>query len=202
MIANVRRTAVLLVVLISVMSWHSARAVDEATDGATADAEPADDVAERIADRSDRAADGQSAGKADGKDFDPAARKAARKAARRAKRRKSDSMLGSAVNMITGVPEQFEAAHRTASTQLNRFVYQIDDFFGAGVAVENENQSYARIRLDALQPLDDDAELKGTVKLRVVLPALRGAIPVAAELGRGRGGFAGGSGCSRGCRCG
>ncbi len=95
---------------------------------------------------------------------------AERQKAGRSARQPSRSSLARAVNVITGVPDMVDGAQAQATNQLNRFVYQLDDFFGAGIAVEDEHQSYGRIRLDSDRQVGEQHEFDGTVKLRVVLP--------------------------------
>ncbi len=72
--------------------------------------------------------------------------------------------------VLSNVSGAVDGAHKKASDRFNRFVYAIDGFFASGDASVQENSSWARIRIDTIKPGAEKLELKGTVKLRLVLP--------------------------------
>ncbi len=63
-------------------------------------------------------------------------------------------------------------AQRNASERFGNFMAQVDGFFSNAGTNEDavSNQSWARIRLDAIRPGGESAEVKPSLKLRVVLP--------------------------------
>ena len=63
-----------------------------------------------------------------------------------------------------------ESAQRVTSDQFNRFVIQIDDFFGEAESLEEANRSWGRIRLGGLKPAGEPLEFKARLKVKVVLP--------------------------------
>jgi len=75
-----------------------------------------------------------------------------------------------------GVLEQattiVDDAQRTASLRFLNFMAEVDGFFadGADKADAVSNESWARLRVDAEKPGDEDADIGGSVKVRVVLP--------------------------------
>jgi len=60
--------------------------------------------------------------------------------------------------------------HRQVSRGLTDFIDQIDDFFGDDLDLNQANESWARLRLDAIALEDEDTEFKANVKLKLVLP--------------------------------
>lgn len=79
----------------------------------------------------------------------------------------SDGAGESERRSVIGIVDDVQA---DASRHFNDFIVQVDDFFGSGSEGEFENRSWARIRLKASQPGDEDLKVGGTVKLRVILP--------------------------------
>jgi len=63
-----------------------------------------------------------------------------------------------------------DSIHSGASERLSDFVGQIDEFFGGEEESARVNQSWARLRLDPKYHEEDDMEVKGNLKLKVVLP--------------------------------
>jgi len=65
-----------------------------------------------------------------------------------------------------------DEAQRKASERFGNFMGQVDGFFSnAGVNDDAlSNESWARIRLDGIKPGGEDAEVKPSLKVRVVLP--------------------------------
>jgi len=65
-----------------------------------------------------------------------------------------------------------DEAQRKASERFGNFMGQVDGFFSnAGVNEDAlSNESWARIRLDGIKPGGEDAEVKPSLKVRVVLP--------------------------------
>lgn len=59
---------------------------------------------------------------------------------------------------------------RSASEQFTGFVESVDGFFGDGNDSTISNNSWARIRLEADKPGDEDLDLAASLKLRIVLP--------------------------------
>ena len=72
---------------------------------------------------------------------------------------------------LFGRMEDFvDDTQRQASDRLLGFINSVDGFFGSGVESVEDNKSWARIRIQASKPGDEDLSFDGTVKLRVVLP--------------------------------
>ena len=67
----------------------------------------------------------------------------------------------------TGIVDR---THSLVSESFNRFIYQIDDTIGGGEAVEYDPGSTAKLRFDLTKNGNDRSELKGTIKVRAVLP--------------------------------
>jgi len=72
--------------------------------------------------------------------------------------------------VLSSMSGMVDGAQKTATERFNQFVFQIDDFFGAGQEVGDVNQSWVRFRIGVLQPPDQETKLRGTVKLRLVFP--------------------------------
>ena len=72
-------------------------------------------------------------------------------------------VLGTVGRMVDG-------AQRTASERFDAFMLDLDDFFAGDVQTDESNDSYVRVRLDAVSPAVGSFELDPSVKLRVVLP--------------------------------
>lgn len=77
--------------------------------------------------------------------------------------KEDESILTRAGSVVDGVQEK-------ATDRFNSWILQIDDFFGGDQPVSEINESWARIRLDAIEPGFGDTKGKATVKLRLVLP--------------------------------
>ena len=73
-------------------------------------------------------------------------------------------------NMFGRVGGFVDRYQRQASQGFNDFVLQVDDFFGADTDGDFSNESWARLRIDVEKPGDEDLDVSGTVKLRIVLP--------------------------------
>jgi len=63
-----------------------------------------------------------------------------------------------------------DSAQQATTDQFNRFVLQIDDFFGDAESAEATNRSWGRLRIDGIQAADEDFEVKARLKVRIVLP--------------------------------
>jgi len=63
-----------------------------------------------------------------------------------------------------------DTAQEVTSDRFNRFVLQIDDFFGGAESEAERGASWARLRLDGIKPGAEDWEFKARLKLKVVLP--------------------------------
>ncbi len=63
-----------------------------------------------------------------------------------------------------------DRTHSLVSESFNRFIYQIDDTIGGGESIEYIPGSTARLRIDLSKNGNDRSELKGTIKVRAVLP--------------------------------
>ncbi len=63
-------------------------------------------------------------------------------------------------------------AQRVATRRFTGFMNQVDGFFSDATTKEGslDNDSWARIRLDAIKPADEDFEVKPSLKIRVSLP--------------------------------
>lgn len=74
-------------------------------------------------------------------------------------------LVGKAAGYVDG-------AQKKASLQFNGFMNQVDGFFSDATTNGGElnNDSWARIRLDASRPAGEDFEIKPSVKIRVSLP--------------------------------
>lgn len=72
--------------------------------------------------------------------------------------------------LLETVEDFVDDTQRQASERLIDFVSSVDGFIGSGVESEVGNESWARIRLEASQPGDEELEFDAKVKLRVVLP--------------------------------
>ena len=81
-----------------------------------------------------------------------------------------DEVEDLAGSTLENVGELTETAQRFTSNRFNRFVVQIDDFFGGAESAETENSSWGRIRLGTLKPAGENLEFKGRLKVKVVLP--------------------------------
>jgi hypothetical protein len=73
----------------------------------------------------------------------------------------------SVVESTTGIVDR---THSLVSESFNRFIYQIDDTIGGGEPVEYVPGSTAKLRFDLTKNGNDRSELKGTIKVRAVLP--------------------------------
>ncbi|MBX2838794.1 MAG: hypothetical protein KTR35_18185 [Gammaproteobacteria bacterium] len=73
-------------------------------------------------------------------------------------------------SIFTNVGSFVDSAQQSATDRFNNWVLQVDDFFGGDQSVSGINQSWARLRIDAVQPGAEDTKIRGTVKLRLVLP--------------------------------
>ena len=70
-----------------------------------------------------------------------------------------------------GTMEEFvDETQREASDRLIDFVSSVDGFIGEDAESPEGNESWARIRLEASQPGDEELDFDAKVKLRVVLP--------------------------------
>ena len=75
-----------------------------------------------------------------------------------------------------GVLEQatvmVDDAQRVASLRFLNFMAEVDGFFsnGSDKADAVSNESWARLRVDAEKPGDEDAEIGGSIKVRAVFP--------------------------------
>jgi len=63
-----------------------------------------------------------------------------------------------------------DSAQRATTSGFNRFVLQVDDFFGDAESSSETNASWGRLRIDGVQPADDEFKVKARLKVRVVLP--------------------------------
>lgn len=61
--------------------------------------------------------------------------------------------------------------HTNVSQRFSDFVGQIDEFFGEDLELDEANESWFRVRLDARSLEDEDPEFKGNIKLKLVLPS-------------------------------
>lgn len=63
-----------------------------------------------------------------------------------------------------------DRTHSLVSERFNNFIYQIDDTLGGGEPVSKTPQSSARVRIDFSKRGNDSTSLKGTIRVRAVLP--------------------------------
>ena len=63
-----------------------------------------------------------------------------------------------------------DGAQRSASDRFDAFMLDLDGFFAGDVESEESNDSFVRLRIDAIRPAVGSFELDPSVKLRVVLP--------------------------------
>ncbi len=63
-----------------------------------------------------------------------------------------------------------DRTHSLVSDSFNNFIYQIDDTLGSGEPVTLSPTSTARVRLEFSKEGNDRTQLKGTIKVRAVLP--------------------------------
>jgi len=73
-------------------------------------------------------------------------------------------------SVLTNVSSFADNAQKATTDRFNRFVISLDDFFGGAESTEAADQSWGRLRIDAIQPDDDDFTVRARLKLRVVLP--------------------------------
>ena len=73
-------------------------------------------------------------------------------------------------SLIKRVEGFMDDTQRRASERLLGFVDSVDGFFGEGTEASGGNDSWARLRLEASQPGDEDLSFDATIKLRIVLP--------------------------------
>lgn len=81
-----------------------------------------------------------------------------------------DEMEVLAKGALGGVGNLADSAQRVTSNGFNRFVVQIDDFFGGAENIDEVNESWGRIRLGGLVPAGEGLEFKSRLKVKVVLP--------------------------------
>lgn len=81
-----------------------------------------------------------------------------------------DGMGGIAGSAMDVMGDLAEGAQRVTHNGFNRFVVQVDDFFGSADATDEENTSWGRIRLGVLKPPGESLEFKSRLKIRLVLP--------------------------------
>ncbi len=67
-------------------------------------------------------------------------------------------------------PGLLDRTHQIVSQRFSRFFHQIDGYFSAGEPTQQNNESWARVRMDTFKRVGEDPDFKGAVKLRVVLP--------------------------------
>ena len=63
-----------------------------------------------------------------------------------------------------------DRTHSLVSESFNRFIYQIDDTIGGGEPVNYVPGNTAKLRLELTKNANNRSELKGTIKVRAVLP--------------------------------
>jgi len=63
-----------------------------------------------------------------------------------------------------------ESAQRATHNGFNRFVIQVDDFFGGAEFSDEENRSWARVRIGVVKPAGESLDPKARLKVRIVLP--------------------------------
>lgn len=80
----------------------------------------------------------------------------------------SDKVVTANNELVTST--LLDRTHKIVSQRFSRFFHQIDGFFGAGESSLQNNESWARVRFDTFKRVGEDADFKGAVKLRVVLP--------------------------------
>jgi len=73
-------------------------------------------------------------------------------------------------SVLVNVGNLADAAQQLTSDRFNRFILQIDGFFGDAQSEAEVNRSWGRVRIDSIKPGDEGWEVKARVKLRVVLP--------------------------------
>lgn len=73
-------------------------------------------------------------------------------------------------SLLDDMEEFADTAQRATSNSFNRFVVQIDGFFGEDEPVEDEDKSWGRIRLGGVRSGGESVEFKGRLKVKVVLP--------------------------------
>ncbi len=72
--------------------------------------------------------------------------------------------------MIGRVGTFVDEAQRGASDRFDAFMLDLDDFFAGDIQAQGLNESYVRVRMDAVSPAVGSFALDPTVKLRLVLP--------------------------------
>lgn len=77
-----------------------------------------------------------------------------------------------AIGIVGKATDYVDGAQRKATQQFTGFMHQMDGFFSDASTNEGglNNDSWARIRLDANQPAGEDFEIKPSLKIRVSLP--------------------------------
>lgn len=76
------------------------------------------------------------------------------------------------IGIVGKATDYVDNAQRSASQQFSGFMNQVDGFFSDATTNKEglNNDSWARIRLDASRPAGDDFEVKPSLKVRVSLP--------------------------------
>jgi len=73
-------------------------------------------------------------------------------------------------SLLSNVESIVDDTRNRVSNRFSSFVTQVDNYLGDEEATGTPNKSWARVRIDTVKPGGESLELKGTVKLRVVLP--------------------------------
>ncbi len=63
-----------------------------------------------------------------------------------------------------------DRTHTLVSESFNRFIYQVDDTIGGGESIDQVPRNTAKLRLELTKNGNSRSELKGTIKVRAVLP--------------------------------
>lgn len=82
----------------------------------------------------------------------------------------SDKEIVDQATVFTNMGSFADNAQRVTTDRFNRFVLSIDGFFGGAESSGEANRSWGRLRVDAIEPDDDDLTVRARLKLRVVLP--------------------------------
>jgi len=85
---------------------------------------------------------------------------------------KSEESEEEPIGIVGKATGYVDGAQRKASVQFSGFMNQVDGFFSDASSNENalNNDSWARIRVDASRPAGEDFEIKPSLKVRVSLP--------------------------------
>ncbi len=73
-------------------------------------------------------------------------------------------------SILSNVGTAVDSARDRVSNRFSGFIDQVDNYLGDESPTEEPNASWARVRVDTVQQNEEGVDLKGTVKLRVVLP--------------------------------